>query len=136
MTQTGKDDTPGALLPPSLPAPPSQAHLTEDERESLKIAVTTGVHAAPVILIHLGIIYLFVSAQTGFHMPAWLGSRLLGWAWINGGLVATLVWGWRRRGLPFDAKLWLRGGRAVALGALWLLLSIVWIVYPGLARVL
>ncbi len=95
-------------------------------------AARIGVYVAPVIVVHVALVWWLIRAATGLRLPAWLhADQIMAWLYINGGIVAIAAWTWRRRRAPLRRRLWLRGPRARLLILFWLGGSLAWFLLPA-----
>jgi hypothetical protein len=93
----------------------------------------TAMWAVPVAIAHLAVIYLILSAVTGFRLPAFLRSdALFAWLWVNGAALGLGVWSWKKGRVPVAAGKWMTGRRAKIAILAWLGVSLLWFLLPGL----
>ena len=106
-----------------------------DDLEDAKAFARLGVWIAPVVIVHLFLIYTLVRAVTGFTLPSFIRADLLtAWLWINGATVALAIWLWRKGRVPGIKGRWISGQRAKRLILAWIALSIAWFLLPAVVR--
>jgi hypothetical protein len=89
--------------------------------------------AVPVAIAHLFVIYMILSAVTGFRLPAFLRSDdVVAWLWINGAAVGLGVWAWRKGRVQISAGRWMTGRHAKLAILAWIGLSLLWFLLPSL----
>jgi len=79
-----------------------------DEKQEADFAIQIGMFAVPIIIIHLLIVYMFISATTGWHLSSVVTEMLLPFFFISGGLIGFAIFYWRK-GYPIAAKIRLTG---------------------------
>jgi hypothetical protein len=112
---------------------PVDPHAEALDVEEAHAFAGAAIWAVPVGLAHLAVIYLILSAVTGFKLPAFLRSdAVFAWLWINGAALGLGIWSWKNGRVPVAAGKWMTGRRAKLAILAWLGLSLLWFLLPGL----
>ncbi|AUW59179.1 hypothetical protein C1T17_14875 [Sphingobium sp. SCG-1] len=83
-----------------------------NEKQGMELAVKVSAFAVPVVLIHLLIIYMFISAVTGWNLSSVVTEIFLPFFWVTGGLIGFAIFYWRKGGFPIADRIRLTGWRA------------------------